>query len=628
MKQVKTLLLVATGSFAEEQGYGSKSNYGPPAPKQYNAYAQPINAYGNQYSNSPYPQEKYHPYGHTEDYIAPVVPELKEPYPFMQFEPDTEDNLLSLPHLGDYHCFLTGAPWTSCGRKSLTSYFLDQCMVFHQMMSKNVDGICGGKPPKPQPRAARYNDQYYGKDYAPAEEPEPKAALSEEFMKEKCFQNAFVSITTATVMCLTENMIRIQYIEHYAKDASRNPIEGPTLYLKKLHAFIDEVVGCPGNNAKNYPNLWQTFKPSERVQYNPNAPYYENANGKFQMNQYSSGEASGLKAYSVGDQFLCADIKSLKKTSDGKLVYTSLSTDHHYDPKILDTCNAAHALNSNVAPSSSALKSLVPGGKSSYECRAVTGAKQAGAFDTIRNSGEQYTVDMSLENLYDAVHYVEAETSVLRRPQTIAELAVSNAGIREQPILEGFGIMYFCGFYACKANNGGDLDGTCFPEFDEELDWQSVDEVRSKSLKKDSAKIEFCLKENKFLTAHDVAEDASVKAFREALRRSYTCMAEKSVVDFFTKIYPEKERDVAASLVYGRHLANEKCYEAANGLCTGDEDLYVLMEAAMDSIIATCEKNKLDHSTKKKTYGAYGQQQRGYQQAPKYGNSYSQQGRS
>ena len=62
-----------------------------------------------------------------------------------------------------------------------------------------------------------------------------------------------------------------------------------------------------------------------------------------------------------------------------------------------------------------------------------------------------------------AIHYSEASITDIRRPLTIAELAVKSAGVLIQPILDGFGIMYFCAFHACKANNGGDIDGTCLP---------------------------------------------------------------------------------------------------------------------------------------------------------------------
>ena len=180
-------------------------------------------------------------------------------------------------------------------------------------MKKNVDGICGGKPPQLAPKPDQYNDcnyRYEEKAAAPAAPVYDEytgtiygGAIGDEYLTEKCFQHIYVHITTSTVMCLTENMIRIKYIEHYAKHAATNPIQVPILYLKKLHALIDEVVDCPNNQTENYPNLWRDFQPSEHLQYNPNAPYYVNGNGLIIMHQYTSGEASGLAAFNIGYQY-------------------------------------------------------------------------------------------------------------------------------------------------------------------------------------------------------------------------------------------------------------------------------------------------------------------------------------
>lgn len=635
---------------AEEQGgYGAQANYDPygapqpahygPAPAPYDPYgpqpasaphygapqyAAPIYANGQQYANSPYPPQNYHAYGHTEDFVEPVIPSLETPYPFTKFLDNSEEDRLNIPHLGDYHCFLTGAPWTKCGRSSLASYFLDQCMVFHHMMSKNVDGICGGKPPQPAPKPDQYNDYSYGHE----EKAAPAApvydeytgtgyggAISEEYLTEKCFQHIYVHITTATVMCLTENMIRIKYIEHYAQHAATNPIQGPILYLKKLHAFIDEVVACPNNQPENYPNLWRDFQPSERLQYNPNAPYYVNDNEMVSMHQYTSGEASGLAAFTVGDQFLCSDVKFLNGTT-----YYELPNNHHYDP---------NNLGANCEGKSAAQAQLVDAAEELRECNSEFFSDEIGAasFASARASGGQYVTDMSLRSLYDAVHYVEAESTALRRPQSIAEIAVSNAGIHEQPILEGFGIMYYCAFYACKANNGGNLEDTCFPEFDAEEDW-SINSLDTQwtSLKEDADKVNYCLEHEKYLSAHDVAEDGSVQDFKTALQRSYICMAETDVVNFHVSIFGANtgaNYDAATALVYGRHLMDERCYEHERSTCVSNDKLYVLLESALDSLVTTCAANKEAHIEKKKLQSQYGygraapaQQYGGYQAQP------------
>ena len=174
--------------------------------------------------------------------------------------------------------------------------------------------------------------------------------------------------------------------------------------------------------------------------------------------------------------------------------------------------------------------------------------------------------------------------------------------------------MYFCAFYACKANNGGDLEGTCFPEVtDDDFNYDPLDAEWS-SLKEASDVINSCLDSEKYLTAHDIAEDGAVQDFRTALQRSYICIAEDEVVEFFTSIYPVPE--AASALVYGRHLAIEKCYEVApeNELCVDNDTLYILLQAALDSLVSTCNANKAEYAENKKKYSAYGQPAYGYAQ--------------
>lgn len=561
MKKAATLILAATAQ-AEEQGGG---------------YAAAIYSQGSRYSNSPYVEKKPTGYGHTQDYIEPVVPELSPPYPFTKFLIDEKEKL-NIPALGGYHCFLTGAPWTSCGRRSLTSYFLDQCMEFHEAMSKNVDGICGGQPPKAAPKPDEMNELYYG--YAAkfsgkatsgaAAATAAKTTTSDSYLSEKCYQNVYKEITTATVMCLTENMIRMKYIEHYSSIAATNPIEGPILYLRKLHEFMDEVITSCQNSPYNFPNLWV-----DAAGFNPNAPYYTGDNGKVKVHEYQSGEASGLAHYRVGNQFLCGNVNFLAGND-----YIAVPMEKHYRIGLLENCKVK-------------AKDLFGVEEETYHCRArITTGSDEDTFDSVRGVGEQYLVDMTLPYLYNAVHYIDVENSALRRPMSVAEVAISNAGLHEQPMLEGFGILYFCAFHACKANNGGNVDGSCYPSVtDDDWNYDALDAEWLK-LKNASDKINTCLDSKIHLTTFDIVKDNAVKDFRTALQRSYICMAEDEVASFFLDLFPKVQP--ASALVYGRHLAIEKCYESEQGLCVSDEKLYQLLQKALDSLVDTCKASEKD----------------------------------
>ncbi|EQC24750.1 hypothetical protein SDRG_17356, partial [Saprolegnia diclina VS20] len=215
-----------TGYGNEPQGYDN-TGYGKPG---YDNTGYGNEGYGKPgYGKPGYgkPQPTYAPPSYA-PYQSHYKVDTTAPYPYTYFSADHKKDRLSIPKLGDYHCFLTGAPWTTCGRKSLTSYFLDQCLVFYVQMSANVNGICGGKPPKPTPEPKAHNDDYYSPDYPSEPTPKPTTrkpktdgygavtsapgygdsadfvedvdASSPAYLQEKCYQKSFVSITTATVM--------------------------------------------------------------------------------------------------------------------------------------------------------------------------------------------------------------------------------------------------------------------------------------------------------------------------------------------------------------------------------------------------------------------------------------------
>lgn len=513
---------------------------------------------------APAPVHYHHEEPSPVQYVPQFIPEEKVPYPYVHFSGDKEEDSLNLPSFGDYHCFLTGAPWTKCGRRSLTSYFLDQCMAFHFLMTKNVDGICG---------EGSENESDYAKEY----------------LTEKCLQKSFGSIITATVQCLTENMIRIQYIEHYSKYAAKNPIAGPTLYLKKMHQFIEKVIGCNGGEEANFPTLYKT-SPSHN--YNPNSPFYV-VDDTVALHQYTNGEASGMEAFTVGDHasakaFLCSNVDHLdiyERKNPPLLSYSSLPGSPHFST---DVCKNSAAYD-KIKPNNMA-----------RNCGTFSGAiqKNNGAKSVWKGEGINLaTDDLSLRSLYDAVHPYEADTTALRRPKTIAEIAVTGAGLVEQPLLEGYGIMYFCAFYACKANNGGNMDDTCFPAFSEEDDFPipSTSTPTYSDFKTSSDKVQECV-ENNWLSSHDIALNPAVTAFKSKLQRSYLCMAEAEIVRFMDIVDKGWETAEDAVLyVYGRHLAQEKCYEekGEKKMCHHETQLYDDLSASLKSLKEKCSENKM-----------------------------------
>ncbi|ETW03556.1 hypothetical protein H310_04973 [Aphanomyces invadans] len=613
---------VTKPSYRDDDYKPAKVNYGKPNKKP----TKP--GYGNIHGDD-YDDDDYHTYPSPvyEPWTAHYAKDTEIPFPYTYFTQPDAPTILKVPKLGDYHCFLTGAPWTSCGRKSLTNYFLDQCLALHFTLSANVDGICGGEPPKPTPKPSEYNDDYYGPGYKkhpisepmattapkPTKKPEEggygtpaTAAPSEapyeitpDYLKEKCLQSAYVSITTATVMCLTENYIRINFIEHYAADACNNPVEGPTLYLRKLHDFIKEVIKCNPTAGADYPNLYRSFDASANTGYNPNAPFYVSPSDKktVYLQDYTSGEASGLAAFTIGDRFACANPNHLipSPTSSGAYLYLNIPSTTHYWTGM------------NVPDGGAVFN---PKNKySNFKSSAALAALKDRAYRYCKNA--DYTTDRTLVGLYDSVHYIERDTSALRRPQSIAEIAVRSAGVHEQPILEGFGILYYCAFHACRANNHGDLS-KCYPTFNSDKDWS----LPPRTLKAESDAVTKCIDDD-YLTTEDITTNQFVQTYNYLLsKRSYLCLAESEIVDFLTLVYPQwATEDDAISLVYGRHLADERAEIEGEDTCPSTRDIYSVLHTALNDLIRQCADNKAK-AIKHKIYGKpqYGN--------PQYGDPY------
>jgi hypothetical protein len=546
------VFFLASGVYAS---YGNTQsgnyNYGP-SPQYPGHYTQPY-----------YPKPTA-PYHDQVAYIETIVPELPPPYVNLSAPYGSSgEETVNFPALNDFNCLVSASPFTKCGRRSLTSYFLEQCMTFHFHMTNSVEGVCG----------------------TVSKDSSKKYVKSKDYLGEKCNQKVFSNIITATTMCLTENEIRIQFIEQYSRYASRNPIEGPILYLKKIHAFMGKVMDCAPNGEKNFPTLYQSFN-----SYNPNSPF-EEKNSKVSLYQNGDGEASGMEAYTLGDHgdakaFLCSNVEYLKQVTLGSINYLVYSTipSTFYSIGQIQTCQ-----NSLIQ------KKLTL--KLYRACGIVPTSESDDSFEgiSVKDKGYQFiTNDLSLKSFYDAVHPYEKDTTALRRPLTIAEIAVSKAGTLEQPILEGFGIMYYCAFYACKANNGGDMEDTCFPAFSEEDDFPDlVGLTYADELEELSETVHECIANN-WLTARDIALNDEVVEFNKLDRqRSYVGMAQTEIINFMDKIIDGwNENEDAITLVYARSLADEYC--SLKPSSTSNTEMYESLRKALVSLDEKCTGNQED----------------------------------
>jgi len=218
-------------------------------------------------------------------------------------------------------------------------------------------------------------------------------------------------------------------------------------------------------------------------------------------------------------------------------MYRSDAGNPHYSQATFESCRKSAAL--RVIGVDGSLKT----------CNLFGKAADGDSAGPIGPDGNGYS-DMTLRGLYDAVNPVTRKTTSSFRVRSLAEIAV-HAGVHGQPILEGFGIMYFCAFYACKANNGGDTEGTCFPEFDGDHDWKiPADVTNVETLNRLGDKVEYCLGK-KWLTKEDIAGDHNVKRFQRKLDRSHICMAETHIVRFFNKMTRQtRESGQAWDVVY------------------------------------------------------------------------------
>ena len=129
---------------------------------------------------------------------------------------------------------------------------MEQCLNFYLKLNANANKLC------------RQGPWQHEKD----------ESSNQKLSQARCYQRVYLSITTAVVMCLTENTIRTKFIEHYSSEAATNEVEGPILHLKKMHEFIQKVNANTGNQAQtHFPNLWRTYSNDQIIPYNPNSPF-------------------------------------------------------------------------------------------------------------------------------------------------------------------------------------------------------------------------------------------------------------------------------------------------------------------------------------------------------------------
>lgn len=197
--------------------------------------------------------------------------------------------------------------------------------------------------------------------------------------------------------------------------------------------------------------------------------------------------------------------------------------------------------------------------------------------------------------------------------------------------MEGFGIVYYCAFHACRANNNGDLS-KCYPEFKSDDDWKPSG-ISYSDLKKLSDDVNDCITDG-YLDSDDITSNGDVATYNTLLsKRSYLCLAEGEVVKFLTGIYTNwAGEDDAISLVYGRHLADEKCFGGTGDkLCPSNTEVYGVLTSALKSLVDKCEAAKKPNSQHPR-YGGYGRPQYGdpqygteakYGRQPTYDNYYS-----
>ncbi|RHY53568.1 hypothetical protein DYB34_005778 [Aphanomyces astaci] len=564
-----------------------------------------------------YPPESYSSdfaddYNPSDSYVTEVH-HVEEPYPTIVLD---DEPALRLPHLSQYHCFLNGAPWTNCGGKPLREFFLDQCLTLFYRLSASVDGLCPGpaktRPPStttaapttttttvaptttaPADDGYGYANSYGQYGYAkttttkapttrrPAYTPRPTTAEPTEepyvapaaaptycdaYYEERCLQTSYVSITTATVQCLTENSIRVLFIEKYAAAAATNPVEGPILYLKKLHEFVSNVIACNPDKVTNYPTIWRQFTSQLGVKYWPTAPFTVGKNNRIDIPRCTSRDASGWDTYTINGRFYCPAQNTLigdnspPVTTPNAWTYRSDHTDKFYSWEV-----ANRAVGTAIG-SYTGVQPLLK------QCQVLEGATE--------DVGQELSNPDTLRGLIDSVRVWDSASHSNVRPRIIAEIVAQYQGTQKQPILEGNGILYFCSFYACRANNHGDVS-SCFPEV-RNSDW-ALPHYKVDVWNQLTDDIQECLDEG-WIDADDVSEVAK-RLTQTLTTRTHICQAEEELVAFFKTIHGAFDTTVQdGHWLFLRQIANERVYSQ----CDSVEDLYEALFAVLRKVKNRC----------------------------------------
>ncbi|KAF0707909.1 hypothetical protein As57867_006488, partial [Aphanomyces stellatus] len=299
--------------------------------------------------------------------------------------------------------------------------------------------------------------------------------------------------------CLTENAIRILFIEKYATAASVNPVEGPILYLKKLHEFVSNVIECNPGKVGNYPTLWRHFTSQLGVQYWSTAPFTVGKDNLVALPRCTSSLASGWDSYYINGRFTCAEVTTLYGN-----VYFIDATNPFYMVENIFSSNQAAAVFQYVGGPISPTNALI------QQCEGLA-----------EESPLPFSNPATLRGLLDGVRTWDAASNNAVRPRLLAEVFAQFQGTLKQPILEGNGILYYCAFYACRANNGGDTTA-CFPEVTND-DW-ALPNYQVDTWNELTDDIEACLDEE-WITPFDIEEIAS-RLTKHLSFRSHICEAE------------------------------------------------------------------------------------------------------
>ncbi|ETW08980.1 hypothetical protein H310_01458 [Aphanomyces invadans] len=173
---------------------------------------------------------------------------------------------------------------------------------------------------------------------------------------------------------------------------------------------------------------------------------------------------------------------------------------------------------------------------------------------------------------------------------------------QKQPILEGNGILYFCSFYACRANNQGDLS-SCFPEV-HNSDW-ALPHHKVDVWNDLTDDIQECI-EDGWIDADDVSELAK-RLTKTLTTRSHICQAEAELVSFFQTIHGAFDASVQdGHWVFLRQIANERFFSDCDSVDDLYEELFAVLRKVKNRCVSRIASYQLPTTTQRtrKSHGS------------------------